>query len=83
VMQKNLMAVSNREEGRAQAQGIRVEYPEEEEGQESFLCRERVKPSFDAGSSRSGSKLQGWPKSTTEPVPLAGQGVGQRLDRVG
>lgn len=50
-MQKNLMAVLNREEGRAQVQGIQVGNPEEEEGQESFLCRERVKPSFDAGSS--------------------------------
>jgi hypothetical protein len=50
-MQKNLMVVSNHEEGRAQVQGIRVGNPEEEEGQESCLCRERVKPSFDAGNS--------------------------------
>lgn len=72
MVQKNLMAVANREEGRAQAQGIRVGNPEEEEGQESCLCRERVKPPFDAGSSRSGSKLQGWPKPMMETGPACG-----------
>jgi len=83
-MQKNPVVVSNHERGRAQAQGMLSENPEEEEDQESCSHRVRVKPLLERRHSQPGEKLQGWLKSMTETVPFRrGKGLGGTRVAVG